>query len=56
MKFTKYLDAVRFCRYSEFSVDKITRHGELWNRYWVVKKPRQQKGTNATTPPSKIPK
>ena len=53
MKFTKYLDAVRFCRYSDFSVDKITRHGELWNCYWVVKKQKQRKGTNATASPRK---
>jgi hypothetical protein len=48
MKFTLYLDAVRFCRQNKLSVDKIARHGELWKRYWVVTKPKQRKGTNAT--------
>jgi hypothetical protein len=52
MKFTRYLDAVWFCRQNKLSVDKIIRHGELWKRYWIVNRPKP-KGSHASAKPRK---
>jgi len=36
MKFTRYLDAVIYCRYNKISHLKIKRHGEYWSCYWTI--------------------
>lgn len=55
MKFTLFLDAVRYCRQNKLSVDVIQRHGQLWKCYWTATKPRKKKATNATATPSTSP-
>jgi len=58
MKFTQFLDAVRYCRQNKLSVDEINRHGALWKCYWTVvkpRKPRKKKATDATTTPVTSP-
>lgn len=52
MKFTQYLDAVRYCRYNKLSVDTIVRHGALWKCYWTVTKTKKKKGPNANLVPN----
>ena len=36
MKFTLYLDAVRYCRYNKLPCSRITKHGALWKCHWTV--------------------
>jgi hypothetical protein len=38
MKFTRYLDALTYCRYNKISHLQIERHGEYWNCWWTVSK------------------
>jgi len=44
MKFELYLDAVRYCRHNNLSMDTITRHEKEGKRYWVVNNPQSNNG------------
>lgn len=56
MKFTLYLDAVRYCLQNKLSTDEIQRHGFLWKCHWTVVKPRKKKEPNATVTSRKTTK